>query len=155
MTTSMLFRGFGATASPTITTAAPALANANVLYKSRAAAVVFIGSLFFTAFYVMVTLISRNQADKTAFKVALPSSIALYFANVATTVCAGGYNNPIVALILILQNKKYAIYSLTTTVSSAYEWSMIFGSIAGGIFAGLICIYLDYVLKKIKEDEGS
>jgi hypothetical protein len=32
---------------------------------------------------------------------------------------------------------------------------MIFGSIAGGIFAGLICIYLDYVLKKIKEDEGS
>ena len=86
---------------------------------------------------------------------ALPSSIALYFANIVTTICAGGYNNPVVALILILQNKKYAIYSATATVSSAYEWSMIGGSIAGGIFAGLMCIYLDYVLKKIKEDEGS
>ena len=60
MTASMLFRGFGATAAPTITTAAPLLATANVLYKSRAASVVFIGSMFFTAFYVMVTLIARN-----------------------------------------------------------------------------------------------
>ena len=60
----------------------------------------FFGSVLFTAFYVMVTLSARIKSERTGFKIALPSAIALYFANLLTAVAAGGYNNPVVALVI-------------------------------------------------------
>lgn len=103
----------------------------------------------------MVTLSSRTKIDRTAFTVALPSAIALYFANLLTSVCAGGYNNPVVALVIDIQNKKYTLFSGNIAIPAAYEWAMIFGSIAGGMIAGIVCIFLEKVSAKIKEDEMS
>jgi MFS family permease len=103
----------------------------------------------------MVTLVARQKSDRTGFSVALPSAIALYFANLLTAVSAGGYNNPVVALVLDVQNKKYTLFSGSVAIASAYEWAMIFGSIAGGILAGLFCIYLAKITAKVKEDEMS
>ena len=90
----------------------------------------------------MVTLSARVRPERTAFKIALPSAIALYFANLLTAVSAGGYNNPVVALVIDIQNKKYTLFSGLAQIPSKYEWSMIFGAIGGGIIAGLVSIYL-------------
>ena len=104
MTFSMLFRGFGNIAFPTFQNPIPPLAiqvATNPLAKqSSAALAVFFGSVLFTAFYVMVTLSARIKSERTGFKIALPSAIALYFANLLTAVAAGGYNNPVVALVI-------------------------------------------------------
>ena len=157
MTISMLFRGFGTIAFPTFQNPIPPIATAlgTLPGQSNAALVVFFGSAFFTAFYVMVTLFSRTKADRTAFTVALPSAIALYFANLLTSVSAGGYNNPVVALVIDIQNKKYTLFSGNTAIPGAYEWAMIFGAIAGGLLAGIACMFLEKVTAKIKEDEMS
>lgn len=155
MTISMLFRGFGTTAFPSFQDPIPAVATAlgALPGQSKAALVVFFGSAFFTSFYVMVSLSSRTKEDRTAFTVALPSAISLYFANLLTTVCAGGYNNPVVALVIDIQNKKYTLFSGLSPIPGAYEWAMISGAIAGGLIAGFVCIFLQKVSAKIKEDE--
>ena len=103
----------------------------------------------------MVTLSSRTKTGRSAFTVALPSAIALYFANLLTAVSAGGYNNPVVALVIDIQNKKYTLFSGNTPIPGAYEWAIIFGSIAGGLIAGTVCIFLEKITAKIKEDEMS
>jgi len=103
----------------------------------------------------MVTLSSRTKADRTAFTVALPSAIALYFANLLTAISAGGYNNPVVALVIDIQNKKYTLFAGNAAIPGAYEWAMIFGAIAGGLLAGIACMFLEKATAKIKEDEMS
>ena len=103
MTISMLFRGFGARiAFPTFQNPIPPIATTlgTLPGQSNAALVIFFGSAFFTSFYVMVTLSSRYSNKGKALSIALPSAIALYFANVLTSISAGGYNNPIVALVI-------------------------------------------------------
>jgi ammonia channel protein AmtB len=101
----------------------------------------------------MVSLSSRTKADRTAFTVALPSAIALYFANLLTAISAGGYNNPVVALVIDIQNKKYTLFSGLTPIPGAYQWAMISGAVAGGLLAGFACIILQRISAKIKEDE--
>ena len=100
MTFSMLFRGFGNIAFPTFQNPIPPIATQLPAKQSSAALAVFFGSVLFTAFYVMVTLSARIKSERTGFKIALPSAIALYFANLLTAVAAGGYNNPVVALVI-------------------------------------------------------
>ena len=81
------------------------------LNLAKEATVVFFASALFTSFFVAVTVLARhNEVGKMPFLIALPTAIALYFANLLTTVTSGGYNNPVVALIIILQNKKYYFF---------------------------------------------
>lgn len=66
---------------------------------------------------------------------------------------AGGYNNPVVALILAVQSRKYYQYSPEVVPYwSGYEWASIFGPVLGGILAGLFCIYLKRVYAKVALD---
>ncbi len=113
MTISMLFRGIDFTSQ----TVAPAFVDpvpkvSFVQFNlAKEATVVFFASALFTSFFVAVTVLARhNEVGKMPFLIALPTAIALYFANFLTTVTSGGYNNPVVALIMILQNRKYYFY---------------------------------------------
>lgn len=81
----------------------------------KQAAIVFFGSAIFTVVFVVATLVARHHENQSPFLIALPSSIALYFSNVMTHLIAGGFNNPIVGLIISLQNRKYFAYSPVNT----------------------------------------
>ena len=113
MTISMIFRGIDFTTqsvAPAFVDPVPLISIAK-LNLAKEATVVFFASALFTSFFVAVTVLARhNEVGKMPFLIALPTAIALYFANLLTTVTSGGYNNPVVALIIILQNKKYYFF---------------------------------------------
>lgn len=70
-----------------------------------------------------------------------------------TYITAGGFNNPVVALIIVLQNRKYYEYSTSKAlVWSGYEWAMVFGPVLGAIMAGFYCMFMKEVYKKVHED---
>lgn len=157
MTLSMLFRGVGLTSvTPPFVNPEPIIniaPNAG-LSASLNATVVFFSSAVFTSFFVATTVLARYHEETNSFLIALPSAIALYFANVITQLTAGGYNNPVVALIIVLQNRKYFIYNGGLMVWSGYEWAYFFGPILGGILAGLFLCYLKIALNKVKSNSG-
>lgn len=102
MTISMLFRGVGpTTVAPAFIDPIPLINSANNSL-SKQALVVFWASAIFTSCFVAVTVISRSLDAKSPFMIGIPSSIALYFANLMTYITSGGFNNPIVALIIAL-----------------------------------------------------
>jgi hypothetical protein len=104
MTISMLFRGVGTVGrgvTPPFVNPVPTINSAN-LNLAKQATVVFFSSGVFTSFFVAATMLARKQEQTSPFLIAFPSAVALYFANVMTSLTAGGFNNPVVALIIVL-----------------------------------------------------
>ena len=148
MTMSMLFRGVGSTVvQPQFVDPTPLIAQAG-LSVPKESSVIFLASAFFTAIFVIATVTARVHKEQSPFLIALPSAISLYFANLLTYVSAGGYNNPVVSLILCIQNRKYFHYQ-TIAIEMSYEWAFFCGPIFGAVIAGFCCMWLQQVYAKV------
>ncbi len=102
MTISMLFRGVGNNnVTPPFVDPVPLINTANLDLRKQAT-VVFFSSAVYTSFFVAATMIARKQEQATPLLIAFPSAVALYFANLMTQLTSGGFNNPVVALIIVL-----------------------------------------------------
>ncbi len=75
-------------------------------------------------------------------KIEFLTAIALYFAKLLRMVTSVVKNNPVLALIIIFQNKNYYIFNpLKSDEWSGFEWGSIFGPILDGILASIFSIY--------------
>ena len=68
--------------------------------------------------------------------------------------CAG-FNNPVVAMIVCIQNRKYFFYIQRTNLPIGEVCAMFFGPFAGAIIGGLMQMYLLSMLKKIENEKKS
>jgi hypothetical protein len=69
---------------------------------------VFTTEIFMTAVMVLGILVARQ--NKSVIFIAFPSAISLYFSNAVVSMLCAGFNNPVVAMIVSIQNRKYFFY---------------------------------------------
>lgn len=114
---------------------------------------VFICEMIFTTLYVVASLVARRNKDVVF--IALPSAIALYTCNVVDFFVSSGYVNPVVAMVIGIQNRKYAYYISFDALWVGYESAMIFGPFAGAILAALLFKYINSVNLAIENERRS
>jgi hypothetical protein len=115
---------------------------------------VFTAEMFLTAVMVLGQLVARQNKTNVVF-IAFPSAIALYFANSVVTMLCSGFNNPVVAMIVCIQNRKYFYYIQRTSLPIGEVCAMFFGPFAGAILGGLMQMYLLSMLHKIESEKKS